>query len=155
LYCSDVPENRWIERRLRHSVAERPDPLVAAHDSEGLYVSLIPRTSFAKVQLTMSSDLLLLRLDRRSRQLLMEGDADRYRIPAGAIAQCQAECFFHPLDAQRTRQLWMVRLLIRQEAGERELLLSVPATRWAPATNATRLRVAESLCRQIAALSGD
>ncbi len=149
LFCMCVPENRWIERRLRQAVAERPDPLVAARDPEAIYVSLIPRESFAKVQLTMSSDLLLLKVNERARQLLMEGDADRYRIPAGAIAGCEAECFFHPIDPQHTKQLWMVRLLVRLDTGQRELLLSADATRWTPTTNAVRRRTAEDLCRRI------
>lgn len=151
-YCLCVPESRWIERRLRREFALRPDPLVDPRDPESLSVSLIPRESFAKVQLTMSSDLLLMRIDERGRCLLMEGDCDRYRIPAGAIAVCEPQCFFHPIDAQHRNELWMVRLMIHVEEGLRELLLSCDTTRYTPMTNARRRRTAENLCGRINAL---
>jgi len=154
LYCLCVPENRWIDRRLRREFALRPDPLADPRDPDSLYVSLIPRESFAKVQLTMSSDLLLMRIDERERRLVMEGDCDRYRIPAGAIAVCEPQCFFHPIDAQHRNELWMIRLMIQVEGGLRELLLSANATQWTPMTNARRRRMAEDLCGRISALRG-
>jgi hypothetical protein len=149
LFCLSVAENRWIERRLRQEIGRRPDPLVDAADPEAIYVSLIPRESFAKVQLTMSSDLLLLKIDQRGRQLVLEGDSDRYRIPAGAIALCQTQCFFHPMDAQRHNQLWMVRLMIQVDDGQRELLLSIGNISWRPMTNARRQQIAEEAWERI------
>lgn len=149
LYCLCVFENRWINRRLRYEIAQRPDALVDSRDPEGMYVSLIPRESFAEVRLTMSSDLLLLKIDDRGGRLVMEGDSDRYRIPAGAISICEPQCFFHPIDTQHQNQLWMVRLVVRVEDGSRELLLSVGATRWSPVTNARRRQMAEAMCLRI------
>src|SRR5262249_41911281 len=109
----------------------------------------IPRESFARVKLTMSSDLLLMKLDPPGQRLLMEGDCDRYRIPAGAIVECTPQCFFHPADPQHQNQLWMVQLKVRVEEGLRELLLGVGHTRWSPMTNARRRQIAEETCRQI------
>jgi hypothetical protein len=154
LFCLSVPENRWIERRLRQEIGQRDERLVDPLDPESIYVSLIPRESFAKIQLTMSSDLLLLKVDKNRRQLLMEGDADRYRIPAGAISVCEPQCFYHPLDQQRRNQLWMVRLMIRVKQGCQELLLSVNHTHWNPMTSARRRQIAEDTCRRIAELCG-
>jgi hypothetical protein len=155
LYCLSVYENRWIERRLRREFALRADPLADPRDPGSLYVSLIPRVSFAKVQLTMSSDLLLMRIDERGRRLLMEGDCDRYRIPAGAIAACEPERFFHPIDTQHRNELWMIRLMVQFQEGLRELLFSAGSTQWSPVTNARRRRMAEDLCRRINALRGE
>jgi hypothetical protein len=139
-----------MERRLRRQIAQRPDALVDPRDPESQCVSLVPRASFAKTQLTMSSDLLLLKVDERRRSLVMEGDCDRYRIPAKAIAVCEPECLFPPNDWQdRATQLWMARLVVRVEEGLRELLLSVDMTRWSPRTNARRRRMVESLCLRI------
>ena len=108
LFRPSVPENRWMERRLRRQIAQRPDALVDPRDPESQCVSLVPRASFAKTQLTMSSDLLLLKVDERRRSLVMEGDCDRYRIPAEAIAVCEPECLFPPNDWQdRATELWM------------------------------------------------
>lgn len=152
LYCLCVPENRWISRRLRQEISQRPDALVDPRDPEAIYVSLIPREAFAKIQLTMSTDLLLLKLDEPGRRLVMEGDSDRYRIPAGAISVCEPQCFFHPIDTQHRNHLWMVRLLVHVDNDLRELLLAVDHVRWTPLTNTGRRRAAEGLCERINAL---
>lgn len=154
LYCLCVAENRWINRRLRREIGRRPAPLVEGRDPEAMYVSLIPRQNFAKVQLAMSSDLLLMKIDEAARRVLMEGDCDRYCIPAGAVALCEPECFYHAIDAQHQNQLWMVRLVVNVEEGQRELLLSVDETRWTPMTNAGRRRQAEAVCGRIKGLRG-
>ncbi|HEY7326847.1 MAG TPA: hypothetical protein VH592_04365 [Gemmataceae bacterium] len=153
-FCSSVPENRWIERRLRQEIAGRPESIVDPQDPESSFVSLIPRESFSKIQWTMASDVVLYKLDKNRRQLLMEGDADRYRIPSGAISVCEPQCFFHPIDAGHKKQIWMVRLMIVVEQGARELLLSINQTRWNPMTNERRRRLAEDTCRRIAELCG-
>jgi hypothetical protein len=154
LFCMSVASNRWIERRLRSEVGQRPDPLVDPRDPDALYVSLIPRESFAQVRWTLSSDVLLLKVDAASRRVLMEGDIDRYEIPAAAIAECEPQCFFAPMDPHQATQLWMARLMVQTPEGQRELLLSVAHTKWTPATNSVRRRNADDLCRRIDALGG-
>ena len=153
-FCLGVPENRWIRRRLTQEVGQRSETLVDPQDPEAYFVSRIPRESFSKVQWTMASDVLFLKIDTKRRQLLMEGDSDRYRIPAGAISVCEPQCFFHPMDPHHTKQLWMVRLMIHVEQGSRELLLSVNPTSLRPVTNARRLQIAEDACRRIAEFRG-
>jgi hypothetical protein len=151
-FCLSVPENRWIERRLHREIAQRPEMLVGPQDPESSFVSLIPREHFSKIKWTMASDVLLLKLDKSRRQLLLEGDSDRYRIPAGAISLCEPQCFYHPIDREHKRQLWMVRLMIRIEQGGRELLLSVNQTRFSAVTNERCRQVAEDTCRRIVEL---
>ncbi|MHB8901293.1 MAG: hypothetical protein ACYC6Y_21295, partial [Thermoguttaceae bacterium] len=145
LYCLCVPENRWINRRLRQEIGQRPDPLVDPQDCDAFLATLIPRQNFAKIQLTMSSDLLLVKIDSEGGQVLMEGDSDRYRIPGGAVAECQPECFYHAIDAQHQNQLWMVRLLVETGEGQRELLLSADHIRWTPMSNDGRRRGVETV----------
>jgi hypothetical protein len=154
LYCLGVYENRWVNRRLRREFAQRSDALVSPDDPEAIYVSIIPRDSFVKVKWTMASDVLLFKLDERRRQLLLEGDADRYRIPAGAIAVCEPQCFFHPIDTQRKNEFWLVRLVVHVEQGSRELLLGPNHTDFKPMTNARRRFRAEEWCQRINALLG-
>jgi hypothetical protein len=150
--CMGVYENRWIERRLRAEIALRDKSLVNPRDPDAVYGSLIPREHFSKVKLTMASDLLLIKPDSKRAMLLLEGDSDCYQIPDGAIVQCECECFFHPMDAHHTKQLWMVRLHVRFENGMRELLLAVQTTDWRPHTNSARSRVAQALCDRINSL---
>src|SRR5262249_29252449 len=142
-------ENRWIERRLRQEIGERSDIRVDPADPDGMYVSIIPRESFTRVKMTMASDLLLLKLDAHKRQILMEGDSERYRIPAGAISVCEPQRFFHPLDKQQSNQLWMVRLMVRVERGMQELLISLGNTSFRPMTNDRRRVRAEEMCQAI------
>jgi hypothetical protein len=153
LLCSGVYTNRWIRRRLCEEIAQRPDVLIRHDDPDAAYVSLIPRDSFVTIKATMSSDLLLLKIDRPHRQILMEGDSDRYRIPAGAVEDCKPQMFFHPMDAQHRTEIWMARLVVRFEQGSRELLISTGTTRFTPTTNDRRHQRAEDLCQQIRKLS--
>jgi hypothetical protein len=148
-YCMGLFENRWVERQLRREIDSRPDALVKADDPEAFYVSLIPRENWSRIKWTMASDLLLMRIDGRRREVLLEGDCDRYRIPSGAIAVCEPQCFFHPIDKDHKNELWMVRLMIHAQDGVRELLLSVAQKGWGPRTNATRLKNARDACEKI------
>ena len=69
----------WLEE----IEGQRADAWVDPADTEAMYVSIIPREHFSQIKLTMASDLLLLKVDKKGRRLLMEGDSDRYRIPPG------------------------------------------------------------------------
>jgi hypothetical protein len=152
-YCLGAYENRWIRRRLTAEVSRRPDFLVNPSDADAIYVSLIPREHFFKTKMTMATDLLFMRIKPTDGEILLEGDCNRYRIPAGAILACEPQCFFHPMDANQHLQMWMVRLLVRVDGAPRELLLSVGKKGWGPRTNATRKRVAEETCRLIHSLN--
>ncbi len=148
-WCLCVYGNRWGEKRLRTELAARPETIVDLADDDLLYVSIIPRESFAKVKLTMASDLLLMKIDEARKQLRLEGDSDRYVIPFASILNCQPLCFFHPMDAQHTQQLWMVRLLVQREEGEQELLLCLVQTNFSPQSNRRREQNATEFCTRI------
>jgi hypothetical protein len=147
--CSNVTANRWIERRLRYEISQRADSLVDAHEPDSIYVSLIPREHFSQVRWTYASDLLLLKIDAARRQVLLEGDSDRYRIPADAIARCDLRPFTI-LDP--AKEFWVLRLVVHFENEKRELLLNPGHTAWTPSTNASRQRVAAKLRREIEAM---
>ncbi len=147
--CQSVSANRWINRRLRSEVSRRPTSLVELDDPDTRYVSIIPREAFSKIQLTMSSDLLLMALDDKKREIRLEGDLDRYVIPAGAINDCQPLCFFHPLDGHHATQIWMVRLLIQREGGEQEVMLAVNKLDWKWFANKRREESARDVCERV------
>ncbi len=147
--CISVYGNLWGLSRLRSELAKRPKIIVDLNDPELKFVSIIPRESFVKVKWTMSSDLLLMKIDEGRSEIRMEGDGDQYIIPAAAIANCQPLCMYHPIDTQRQNQLWMVRLLIQRDTGEQELLISVTHLDFSPQTNRGRERIARATCRQI------
>ncbi len=147
--CLCIYGNRWAAAKLRNELAKRPNVIVELSDPELQYISIIPREAFSKIRWTMSSDLLLMKIDNKRSEIRMEGDVDQYVIPAAAISDCQAVCMYHPIDAQRTNQLWMVRLLIQRDAGEQELLVSVGHIDFSPQTNRKREKIARETCAQV------
>ena len=147
-----VYENRWVERRLRAEIKSRPDALVEGGDPDAFYASLVPRENWSQVKWTLASDSLLVRIDAQRREVLLEGDSDRYRIPAGAIIACEPESFFHPADTGHKNKLWMVRLMIHAPDATCELLLWVAQKGWWPRTNASRRRLADEMCEKINSL---
>lgn len=145
--CMCVHSNRWIERRLRAEISERPEALMDAFDPESVYVSLIPRESFSEVRWTFASDLLLLKFDHSKGRLLLEGDMDRYRIPAGAIARCERKSFSFPMAPGI--EIWVVRLVVFFPDATKELLLTVDPTTFRPITDGRRFQIADDMCRRI------
>lgn len=148
-WCQAVRENRWIHRRLRQELATRPNVELNLEDPRLQYVAIIPRDSFVKVKWTMSSDLALMLVDEKRREIRLEGDSDRYLIPVESILQCAPICLFHPIDTQHKIQKWLVQLQIQRETGVQELLVSIGHINWWPQGNAGRKRIAESACTQI------
>jgi len=102
--------------------------------------------------MTLSSDLLLMKINENRKEILLEGDSDRYRIPVATITSCEPQCFFHPLDKQHQNELWTVRLMTTVEEGVRELLLSMNLGGWLPRTNARRRALAQKTCDRINSL---
>jgi len=149
LCCTSATSNRWIEHRLRYEIGQRNDSLIDPHDPESIYVSLIPREHFRRVRWTYASDLLLLKIDAARRQVLLEGDSDRYRIPADAIARCDIRPF---TIIDPAKQFWTVRLVVHFADEKRELLLNPSHANWKPSTNASRQDVARKLRDEIEAM---
>lgn len=152
LACPGVYECRYVNRELRHEIALRAEPWVDPADSESRYVFIVPRERFSRVALTLASDLLLLKIDKPGRRILMEGDTNRYRIPAGAIASCEPQYFYLSTDTHNRRQIWTVRLMLHVEQGLREVLFVIGNQSWRPTTNARRQQQAELMCNRIKSL---
>lgn len=152
LACRGVYECRYVDRRLRQEVRRRAEPWVDPADPESRYVYIVPRERFARVTLTLASDVLLLKIDTPERRVLMEGDTNRYRIPAGAIASCEPQHFHLPTDSHQRHEIWTIRLMVNFEQGLQELLFVIGHVRWRPMTNARREEQAEQMCERIKSL---
>ena len=99
--CLCVYGTRWAGARLRAEFAKRPKVIVDLNDPELQFVSIMPREAFAKIRWTMSSDLLLMKIDNQRKEVRLEGDVDQYVIPVAAISDCQPVCMF-PSDRRAT-----------------------------------------------------
>jgi hypothetical protein len=155
LMCQSGYSYRWITTRLRTELAHRPHLLVDLAHPQTRYVLLMPGDAFTRFQPILASDVLLaddvllMELDDDQREIRMEGDRDRYIIPAGAISDCQPRCYFHNSDAHQFKQLWMIRLLIQREMGEQELLISLGQLHWKRHKNRDMEQAAREVCDRI------
>ncbi|MBX7246266.1 MAG: hypothetical protein K1X53_12290 [Candidatus Sumerlaeaceae bacterium] len=77
--------NRYRRGVLRTEVAARPDAVVSANDSEAMIVSIVPMANLPKMMVEEAIDVGLIKVDRGRREILFEGDKERYRIPAEAV----------------------------------------------------------------------
>ena len=85
--------NRYLKKLLKHELSSRPLPLVEPEDASALFVEIVPKANWGKLQLDNASDIGLLRVDAQRREILFEGDRERYRIPAAALISCNLEFF--------------------------------------------------------------
>ena len=99
-----------------------------------------------------ASDVGLLWIDAGRRQLLFEGDRQRYRIPAGSIVSCEIEQFTAPGDAQQRSIFYMTCIRAQTEAGLWETLVSHRHIWLGRRTNAVRRKLAEELREKIHAI---
>jgi hypothetical protein len=86
----------WLSRRAlvgraRTAVGMRADALVRPEDPGAIFVQVVPRERWGKLMLDTASDVGFVKLDVRRRELLFEGDRERYRIPGDAILSCEVE----------------------------------------------------------------
>jgi hypothetical protein len=146
---SGLLETWYARRRLMNILVLRPDPIVAVNNPDAEMVNLTKRENWIKVQLDVQDDVGLLEIDGKRRELRIEGDKRRYRVPLEAIVSCQPECFHHPLDKQLQNQYWYVRLVVPVDGREEELLLALAFRDWRRRTNANRQLLASQLCRRL------
>lgn len=146
-------EGWYARRRLYSLLALRGDAIVPTNDGKARMVNMTRRENWNKVQLDVRDDVGLLAIDEKWRELRIEGDKRRYRVPLEAVVLCQPECFHHPLDKKLLNQYWYVRLVVRLEAGERELLFAPTFDDWRPRTNENRKDLARRLCKRIEKVS--
>jgi hypothetical protein len=80
---------RWLARR---TISRRIAPLVDPRDSEAAFVEIVPRAHWSgAMRLDTANEVGFLFVDRENRELLFEGNAERWRMPAQAITSCDVE----------------------------------------------------------------
>lgn len=87
--------NRFWRKLLRREFARRTSMAVDVNDPDALFVEIVPKLNWGKTMLENASDMGLLVVDRGRRELRFEGDKERWRIPAAAIASCQFDKYVY------------------------------------------------------------
>jgi hypothetical protein len=115
--------SRYIYRKLRAALADRPDALVDVSNPDAILVEVIPRRNWGQLMLENADDQGFLLVDADRRQLLFEGDKSRYRIPAQALLSCDVELMNpNAENDSRATPLGIVILRFRDgHIGEREV----------------------------------
>ncbi len=113
--------NLYLLRVARASFRSRPDAIVDADDPEAEFIEITPRENWKKFMLDTAADTGFLKLDFERRQILFEGDLERYRIPVAAVESGRVEEVL-PFGIQsESDALLFVILHVRTPAGPREL----------------------------------
>jgi hypothetical protein len=111
----------YLHGRARQEFSQRPDAIVQYDDPEALFVEVVPRRNWDKLLLETASDLGYLRIDERRREILFEGDRERYRIPAAALIDCRIHGFLPPLTNSSWDELFMVAVVVEAPRGDEEI----------------------------------
>lgn len=82
---------RIQQRMLAATLRKRPSTLVQPDDPDAMYVGVVPRENWGRVMLDTATDNGLIKIDPRRRELLFEGDRQRWRIPAASIVSCDLD----------------------------------------------------------------
>lgn len=77
---------RWLTRRL---IGARRDALVQPEDPDAMLIEVVPPENLGRVMLETATDIGYLKIDHGRREILFEGDKERYRIPAAALLECE------------------------------------------------------------------
>ncbi len=140
----------FMFHRTQDALSQRPDALVDPRTPEAIYVEVIPRRNWGQVSLQNAEDVGFLHLDAEGRQLLIEGDNKRYRIPAAAIISCETELMNeHEPDDEYKVPLGVVVLKVRDRMGEREIPLRPVRTVSGDALGGNYVERARELCERI------
>jgi hypothetical protein len=75
------------------AVRKRKGALVDPDDEDAVFVNVVPRKNWGQLKLENAEDMGCVRIDRKKRVLLFEGDKQRWRIPADSILSCDIEEF--------------------------------------------------------------
>jgi hypothetical protein len=125
LRYSDLPGSLYLYRLTRAAFAHRPELWVEPDDAEAEYIQVIPRDNWGKMMLENATDVGFLKVDRNRRQVLFEGDRERWRIPAAALVTCELESFVLGEGTQGAQTFFVA--VLRAHAGSG--LWEAPVTR--------------------------
>ncbi len=123
--------SRFLLRRAREEFGRRPKCLVDPNDPDALFVEIVPKLNWGKLMFETASDVGFIKVDQGRREILFEGDKERFRLPADAITYCGVEFFvegqgshaatkiyYVVIRANRPNDFWEVPIRERLGAGK-------------------------------------
>jgi hypothetical protein len=83
--------NVYFRQLAATTISRRIAPFVDPRDSESAFVEIVPRAHWGTVMLDTATEVEFLYVDVENRELLFEGNRERWRMPAQAITSCEVE----------------------------------------------------------------
>jgi hypothetical protein len=100
--------NLYLHRLTKRAIGLRPDAVVKP-GVDSIRVEIIPRSNWNRLMLETASDIGFLAVDTPRREILFEGDKERYRIPVEAIQSCELEKSYYSATARANAPcIWFV-----------------------------------------------
>jgi hypothetical protein len=78
--CPNLFAEWCLRRRAKREIRSRPDWIVDPDDPEAMFVQIVPRCNWGRIMLETATDVGFLKVDASRREILFEGDKERYRI---------------------------------------------------------------------------
>ena len=82
---------RFMSRQTWQAIECRADPAIDLHNPDLYFVDIVPRINWGKKMMETASDIGFLELNRARRELIFEGDDERYWIPVESILEIKHE----------------------------------------------------------------
>jgi hypothetical protein len=123
LFIGQLLRNPWSSRYIYNKTLDefqyRPDSIVDLTEPDAILIEVVPRRNWGKFTLDNAEDQGFLCVDQERRQLLFEGDKNRYRIPVEAVLSCEVEVM-NPSESRSTPIACVVLTFRDERIGERE-----------------------------------
>ncbi|MBI3462863.1 MAG: hypothetical protein HY000_07350 [Planctomycetes bacterium] len=116
--------SRYLRFVARSALGRRANPLVRPNNQSAEFVDFVPRSHWGKKMLETATDIGFFKIDQARRELLMEGDAKRYRIPFSSVTSCEVEEFCLDGDEWQTELHYVTVLQVETATGSREIPLA-------------------------------
>ena len=97
---------RFMLRQTRNAFEYRPSPAVDLRNPDLVFVDIVPRSNWGKQMMENATDIGFLEMNKSTRELVFEGDRERYWIPVESILEIKhefwAEAVQHQLQSAPT-----------------------------------------------------
>jgi len=91
LFYARYPTARFMRRQTWRDFEMRANPAVDLQNPDLYFVDIIPRQNWGKMMMENASDIGFLELNKSRRELIFEGDKERYWIPVESIIEIKHE----------------------------------------------------------------
>lgn len=81
----------YMRRLATRTIRQRPGAIVNPEAKDALFVDVVPRSNWNRFMWENAADIGFLAVDLERREILFEGDRQRYRIPAESMSSCTLE----------------------------------------------------------------